>query len=137
MERRDTDEPIDICEETWALAADMTCKALFDRDMPFNPHLVFNAVKAYTDVTNHRSVRFRVAEAELCELGESELAQAAQTWVELPEIVLGRILARAASARCCGSWKTLRQTRKFLNSTSNRCSTKSNNTSGQEPKRLR
>ena len=87
--RRDTDEPIDICEETWALAADMTCKALFDREMPFNPHLVFNAVKAYTNVTNHRSVRFRVAEAELCELVESELAQAAQTWVALPEMVLG------------------------------------------------
>jgi hypothetical protein len=27
-------EPVDICEETWALAADMTCKALFDRETP-------------------------------------------------------------------------------------------------------
>ncbi len=31
---RSRGQPVDICEETWALAADMTCKALFDRDTP-------------------------------------------------------------------------------------------------------
>ena len=50
-------EPVDICEETWALAADMTCKALFDRETPFNPYFVFKAVKAFTNVTNHNSGR--------------------------------------------------------------------------------
>ena len=43
----------ELVEETWSLAADMVCKALFDRDMPYNPHVVFGAVKAYTDVMNH------------------------------------------------------------------------------------
>ena len=50
-------EPVDICEETWALAADMNCKALFDRETPFNPYFVFKAVKAFTNVTNHDSAR--------------------------------------------------------------------------------
>src|SRR5690606_11106685 len=30
-------ETIEMVEQTWTLAADMICKALFDRDMPFNP----------------------------------------------------------------------------------------------------
>jgi cytochrome P450 len=34
-------ETVEMVEQTWTLAADMICKALFDRDMPFNPHLVF------------------------------------------------------------------------------------------------
>ena len=43
-------ETIEMVEQTWTLAADMICKALFDRDMPFNPRFVFKSVKAYTDV---------------------------------------------------------------------------------------
>ena len=46
-------ETIEMVEQTWTLAADMICKALFDRDMPFNPHFVFKCVKTYTDVMNH------------------------------------------------------------------------------------
>jgi hypothetical protein len=44
-----------MVEQTWTLAADMICKALFDRDMPFNPHAVFKYVKTYTDVMNHKA----------------------------------------------------------------------------------
>ncbi len=69
-------EPVDICEETWALAADMTCKALFDRDTPFNPYFVFKAVKAFTNVTNHDTAR-------------GKIANATGTWASLPEIILG------------------------------------------------
>src|SRR5262245_19842750 len=29
-------ETVEMVEQTWTLAADMICKALFDRDMPFN-----------------------------------------------------------------------------------------------------
>ncbi|MCB1511103.1 MAG: cytochrome P450, partial [Hyphomicrobiaceae bacterium] len=35
-----TGETFEMVEQTWTLAADMICKALFDRDMPFNPHFV-------------------------------------------------------------------------------------------------
>ena len=50
-------ESFEMVEQTWTLAADMICKALFDRDMPFNPHVVFSCVKTYTDVMNHKAVR--------------------------------------------------------------------------------
>jgi cytochrome P450 len=50
-------ETVEMVEQTWTLAADMICKALFDRDMPFNPHVVFKYVKTYTDVMNHKSIR--------------------------------------------------------------------------------
>ena len=48
-----------MVEQTWTLAADMICKALFDRDMPFNPHFVFKCVKTYTDVMNHKAIRLK------------------------------------------------------------------------------
>ena len=32
-----TGETIEMVEETWTLAAEMVCKALFDREMPFTP----------------------------------------------------------------------------------------------------
>ena len=38
-------ETVEMVEQTWTLAADMICKALFDRDMPFNPHVVFRALR--------------------------------------------------------------------------------------------
>ena len=51
----ETGETFEMVEQTWTLAADMICKALFDRDMPFNPHFVFKCVKTYTDVMNHKA----------------------------------------------------------------------------------
>ena len=54
-----TGETIEMVEQTWTLAADMICKALFDREMPFNPHFVFKCVKTYTDVMNHKSIRLK------------------------------------------------------------------------------
>ncbi len=39
-----------MLEETWGLAASMICKALFNREVPFNPEVIFRAVKTYTDV---------------------------------------------------------------------------------------
>jgi len=50
----ETGETIEMVEETWTLAAEMVCRALFDREMPFNPHFVFKQVKTYTDVMNHK-----------------------------------------------------------------------------------
>jgi cytochrome P450 len=79
-------EPVDICEETWALAADMTCKALFDRETPFNPYFVFKAVKAFTNVTNHDSGRGQSVDGGS---RDGKIARATGTWAALPEIILG------------------------------------------------
>ena len=57
-----------MVEETWTLAAEMVCKALFDREMPFNPHFVFGQVKTYTDVMNHKSIRLKNVRGELEEM---------------------------------------------------------------------
>jgi cytochrome P450 len=81
--------PVDICEETWALAADMTCKALFDRETPFNPYFVFKAVKAFTNVTNHDSGRGQNADGGSCDGNDGKIARATGTWAALPEIILG------------------------------------------------
>ena len=54
-----TGETVEMVEQTWTLAADMICKALFNRDMPFNPHFVFKCVKTYTDVMNHKAIRLK------------------------------------------------------------------------------
>lgn len=35
--------------------------ALFDREMPFHPDIVFDAVKSYTDVTNQRAERCQIS----------------------------------------------------------------------------
>ena len=82
-------ETIEMVEETWTLAADMICKALFDREMPFNPHFVFGAVKTYTDVMNHKSIRLKKVSGELEEVGQEEAAKAMKTWGEVPDMVLG------------------------------------------------
>jgi cytochrome P450 len=79
---------IDICEQTWALAAQMTSKALFDRDLPFESHVGFSAVKAFTNVTNHETARLRIAGGELVEMEDSEIAKASETWLSLPRLVL-------------------------------------------------
>ena len=82
-------ETIEMVEETWTLAADMICKALFDRQMPFNPHFVFGAVKTYTDVMNHKSIRVKKVSGELEEISEENAAKAMKTWGEVPDTVLG------------------------------------------------
>ncbi len=90
----ETGETINLLEETWGLAASMVCKALFDRDVPFNPQAVFRAVKAYTDVGNHRDIRLRKVKGELHEvpLGEA-LADVVASWLTIPPAVLGAVPA--------------------------------------------
>ncbi len=80
--------PVDICEETWALAADMTCRALFDRDTPFDPRAVYKAVKSFTNVTNHESVRFQRMDDERAGSDASAIARATETWGDLPKTIL-------------------------------------------------
>jgi cytochrome P450 len=81
-------ETVEMVEQTWTLAADMICKALFDRDMPFNPHFVFSCVKTYTDVMNHKSIRLKKQAGELFEITEEEAAKAIDTWGAVPETVM-------------------------------------------------
>jgi cytochrome P450 len=83
-----TGRTIDICEETWALAAQMTCMALFDRDLPFDPGVVFSAVKAFTKLSNHEVARLRIENGELVETEESAIGKAAKTWLSLPRLIL-------------------------------------------------
>src|SRR6516164_7030705 len=85
-------EPVDICEETWALAADMTCKALFDRETPFNPYFVFKAVKAFTNVTNHDSGPVQTGDGGYRNGNDGKIAHATGTWAALPDIILGAAL---------------------------------------------
>lgn len=87
--RAQADEPIEMLEQTWGLAADMVCRALFDREVPFNPKAVFSAVKAYTDASEHRSIRMKKVAGELVEVtGEHAPANAIGAWLSLPEAVI-------------------------------------------------
>jgi cytochrome P450 len=81
-------ETVEMVEQTWTLAADMICKALFDRDMPFNPHVVFKCVKTYTDVLNHKSIRLKKQAGELVEMTEVDAAKAMETWWSVPPQVI-------------------------------------------------
>lgn len=81
-------ETVEMVEQTWTLAADMICKALFDREMPFNPHVVFKCVKTYTDVTNHKSVRLKKVLGEEFEITEESTAKAMETWASVPPAVI-------------------------------------------------
>lgn len=86
----DSGETVEMVEQTWCLAADMVCRALFDREMPFNPEAVFGAVKAYTDVENHKSIRLKKVAGGLTEVTDDEVAaQAIGAWLSLPEAVIG------------------------------------------------
>ena len=129
-------EPVDICEETWALAADMTCKALFDRETPFNPYFVFKAVKAFTNVTNHDFGRRQSVDDGSRNGNDGEIA------------TRDRNLGGAAGDHSrCGSVagpradaardlsKRPRRTKRCPSSTGIRCSTRSSNTSGPGPRR--
>jgi len=84
----ETGETFEMVEQTWTLAADMICKALFDRDMPFNPHFVFKCVKTYTDVMNHKSIRLKKVAGEAFEITEEDAAKAVEVWAGVPEMVL-------------------------------------------------
>ncbi len=81
-------ETVEMVEQTWTLAADMICKALFDRDMPFNPHVVFKCVKTYTDVENHKAVRLKMVAGEAFEITEEDTAKAMEVWASVPTSVL-------------------------------------------------
>lgn len=81
-------EAIEMVEQTWTLAADMICKALFNRDMPFDPHFVFKCVKTYTDVLNHKEIRARKQTDELFEVTEEDAAKAMEAWAGVPIAVL-------------------------------------------------
>jgi cytochrome P450 len=82
-------ENFEMVEQTWTLAADMICKALFDRDMPFNPHVVFKCVKTYTDVMNHKQVRLKkVHNSDEFEVTEEDTAKAMAIWASVPPDVM-------------------------------------------------
>lgn len=84
-----TGETFEMVEQTWTLAADMICKALFDRDMPFNPHFVFKCVKLYTDVMNHKAVRDKKVAGEEFDISEESVAKAVETWAGvMPQVLL-------------------------------------------------
>jgi len=83
-----TGDTVEMVEQTWTLAADMICKALFDRDMPFNPHVVFKCVKTYTDVMNHRDIRLRKQAGEVFEMTEVDPAKAMEVWASVPPAVM-------------------------------------------------
>ncbi|MBO0765524.1 MAG: cytochrome P450 [Hyphomicrobiaceae bacterium] len=80
----DSGETVEMVEQTWTLAADMICKALFDREMPFNPHFVFKCVKTYTNVMNHKSIRLKKVAGEEFEITEEDAAKAMEVWAGVP-----------------------------------------------------
>ncbi len=82
-----TGETFEMVEQTWTLAADMICKALFDRDMPFNPHFVFKCVKTYTDVMNHKSIRLKRVQGAEFEITEEDASKAMEVWAGVPPTV--------------------------------------------------
>jgi cytochrome P450 len=84
----DSGETFEMVEQTWTLAADMICKALFDRDMPFNPHFVFSCVKTYTDVMNHKSIRVKKVAGEDFEITQEDAAKAMDVWAGVPPEVM-------------------------------------------------
>jgi cytochrome P450 len=84
-----TGETIEMVEETWTLAAEMVCKALFDREMPFNPHFVFGQVKTYTDVVNHKSIRLKNVRGQIDEITAEAAAKAMEVWGSIPDTVMG------------------------------------------------
>jgi cytochrome P450 len=65
----------------------MICKALFDREMPFNPHFIFKCVKTYTDVMNHRDIRLRRQAGEIFEMTEEDTAKAMEIWGNVPPTI--------------------------------------------------
>ena len=96
---RNRARPVEMVEQTWTLAADMICKALFDRDMPFNPHFVFKCVKTYTDVMNHKEIRLKKTGGRRSSRStEEDAAKAMEIWASVPPAVIRRRSARGARA---------------------------------------
>ena len=62
----------------------MICKALFDRDMPFNPHVIFKYVKTYMNVLEHKAIRHKKLAGESFDMGEQEAAKAVDAWWSMP-----------------------------------------------------
>jgi enediyne biosynthesis protein E7 len=85
-------ETVEMVEETWTMAADMVCRALFDREMPFNPHFIFGMVKTYTDVMNHREIRQKKVAGSLQEVSDAKAAKAMEKWGEVPDQILDSML---------------------------------------------
>jgi cytochrome P450 len=83
-----TGESVEMVEQTWTLAADMICQALFDREMPFNPHFVFKCVKTYTNVMNHKAIRLKKVAGEEFEITEEDAAKAMEVWASVPPEVI-------------------------------------------------
>ena len=77
-----------MVEQTWTLAADMICKALFDRDMPFNPHFVFKCVKTYTDVSEPQGHPSQAIRPTPCSRwARTRRAKAVEAWWSVPPAV--------------------------------------------------
>jgi enediyne biosynthesis protein E7 len=85
-------ETVEMVEETWTMAADMVCRALFDREMPFNPHFIFGMVKTYTDVMNHREIRQQKVSGTLQEVSDAKAAKAMEEWGGVPDQILDSML---------------------------------------------
>ncbi len=81
-------ESFEMVEQTWTLAADMICKALFDRDMPFNPYVVFKYVKTYTNVQEHKGIREKKKSGDAYEVTDFDAAKAMQAWADVPPAVI-------------------------------------------------
>jgi cytochrome P450 len=82
-------ETFNMLEETWGLAASMICKALFNREVPFNPQVIFRAVKTYTDVTQHSAIRMKKLNGAAEVSHEEGAADAILKWLSVPSMVLG------------------------------------------------
>lgn len=85
----ETGETVNLLEETWGLAASMICKAMFNRQVPFNPQVIFRAVKAYTDVGQHSAIRMKKINGATEVSGEEAAADAILKWLSVPSQVLG------------------------------------------------
>jgi cytochrome P450 len=84
-----TGESFNMLEETWGLAASMICKALFNREVPFNPQVIFRAVKTYTDVGQHSAIRLKKVNGAAEVSPEEAAADAVLKWLSVPSAVLG------------------------------------------------
>ena len=133
-----TGETVEMVEQTWTLAADMICKALFDRDMPFNPHFVFKCVKTYTDVMNHKSIRLKKVAGEEFEMTERGCGQGHGGVGRRAARGVRRRSARAARAHAAEDDRGgRRRSHASPSSTSSRPSTSSSSTCGPAPRRRR
>jgi cytochrome P450 len=81
-------DAFNMLEETWGLAASMICKAMFNREVPFNPQVIFRAVKTYTDVGQHSAIRMKKLNGVSEVSSEEAAADAILKWLSVPSMVL-------------------------------------------------